>query len=112
MLCHSTSAFQVTRLSDLHHLDLSSNCLATIPEDLSQLSCLTHLDLSNNSRVVLPHTLGRLSALVQLNLNWVWSDLSALWEGSPGLFSLEVLSVVGNGVASLPASVGGFKRLR
>jgi Leucine-rich repeat (LRR) protein len=103
---------QMTLLKDLRHLDLSSNCLATIPDDISLLTSLTLLDLSNNSRVVLPRTLGRLGSLVQLNLNWVWTDLTALWEGSPGLSHLEGLSVVGNGVATLPACVGGFRRLR
>ena len=55
--------------------------------------------------------LSRLSGLVQLNLSWIWSDLGVIWEGSAGLKSLEVLNLVGNGVADLPDSVGGFKAL-
>jgi Leucine-rich repeat (LRR) protein len=82
---------QLTLLTSLAHLDISSNCLSVIPDDIATLApSLTFLDVSNNSRVVLPEALGSLSKLVQLNISWVWSDLSALWEGAAGLSSLQV----------------------
>jgi hypothetical protein len=82
---------QLTLLTSLSHLDVSSNCLSTIPDSISLLAGrLTFLDVSNNSRVQLPASLGCLSKLVQLNISWVWSDLGVLWEGATGLSSLQV----------------------
>jgi hypothetical protein len=84
-------SLQLTQLSRLAHLDLSSNCLSIIPDDIAVLApSLTFLDVSNNSRVQLPASLGRLSKLVQLNISWIWSDLGALWEAATGLSSLQV----------------------
>lgn len=103
---------QLTRLSGLVHLDVSSNCLSLLPESLAVLSGLTFLDASNNSRVALPRGLSALGRLAQLNLSWVWSDLSLLWEAAPGLSSLGALNVVGNGLTELPPSVGRFRALR
>lgn len=103
---------QVTQLSSLQYLDLSSNCMSMLPDDLANLQALTFLDVSNNSRVVLPASLSRLTNLAQLNLSWIWSDLTVIWEGSAGFSSLRGLNVVGNGVSELPASIGGFKALR
>jgi len=81
----------LTQLSNLAHLDVSSNCLSLIPDNITLLApSLTFLDMSNNSRVGLPTSLGSLSKLVQLNISWVWSDLGVLWEGAAGLSSLQV----------------------
>lgn len=85
--------------------------MSVLPEEISALQSLTYLDVSNNSRVALPNGLSRLTKLVQLNLSWIWSDLTVLWEGSAGFSSLQALNVVGNGVAQLPPSIGGFKAL-
>jgi Leucine-rich repeat (LRR) protein len=41
---------QITRLRRLRHLDVSSNCLTSLPAELP--AGITHLDASNNSRVV------------------------------------------------------------
>lgn len=47
------SVLQLTQLSCLAHLDLSSNCLSIIPDDIAVLApSLTFLDVSNNSRCV------------------------------------------------------------
>jgi hypothetical protein len=79
------------QLGHLAHLDVSSNCLSVIPDDITALApSLTFLDISNNSRVGLPSTLGALSSLVHLNISWIWSDLGVLWAGATGLSSLQV----------------------
>lgn len=84
---------QVTSLPRLASLDVSSNCLSVIPEELAALAgSLTNLDISNNSRVALPASLGRLRRLQHLNISWVWSDLGALWAGAAGLEQLKVRS--------------------
>ncbi len=101
---------QITKLRQLSHLDVSSNCLTALPDDLPP--GLTHLDASNNSRVVLPESLSRLGALRALNLNWVWSDLRPVFAAGRGLTALRALRAIGNGITELPEGIGEFKTLR
>mmetsp|Transcript_20195 Transcript_20195/g.23113 ORF Transcript_20195/g.23113 Transcript_20195/m.23113 type:complete len:310 (+) Transcript_20195:136-1065(+) len=56
------------QLKLLEKLDLSSNNVATVPENIANLPALNELNLDNNVIVSLPSTIGKLSKLKVLSL--------------------------------------------
>ena len=54
----------VFTLPALEHLDLSSNLLASVPEDAPTLSSLRTLDLQGNSITELPASIGGITTVL------------------------------------------------
>ena len=101
----------IARLPRLLSLDASSNCLEALPAALP--AALTRLDVSNNARVALEEAcFRRLPRLRELAACWTWADLAPVFAAADALAELRVLRAVGNGLAALPAAVGGLTALR
>uniref|UniRef100_A0A0K0DIL8 LRRCT domain-containing protein n=1 Tax=Angiostrongylus cantonensis TaxID=6313 RepID=A0A0K0DIL8_ANGCA len=72
----------LSRLSSLTFLDLSSNCLSTFPASLAQLANLERLNMSSNCIQTVPSNVKFMKRLRSLNLenNWISTLPSQLAE--------------------------------
>ena len=124
----------LSRLTQLHLLNLSGHGLAGLPESIDQLTQLESLDLSGNNLIGLPECLGQLMRLRSLDLasNYKLSkipeqirplsqltslhlshlNLNALPEWLSGFTRLESLDLSINGLQELPAWLTKFKSLK
>ncbi|XP_009861397.2 leucine-rich repeat-containing protein 40-like [Ciona intestinalis] len=89
---------------ELTKLNLSSNLLCTVPEDLQNFEFLKFLDIHDNKLQTLPNALGNLSALEHLNLSH--NQLSVIQTSFNGLANLRVLLLQHNQLRELPSSLG------
>lgn len=98
-------------MAGLELLDLRDNTIAAVPlgffSDLPSLRCV---DLSSNRLTALPDDVGRLSQLQALVLHH--NGLTALPAALFALTALTRLDVAHNLLASLPRAVGGLEGLR
>ncbi|ESW08163.1 hypothetical protein PHAVU_009G023800 [Phaseolus vulgaris] len=104
--------FTLGNLTNLTSLYLSDNNLnGNVPESLGQLSVLSVLDLSRNSLTgSIPTSfafLGNLSSL-DMSANFLFGPIP---PGIGSLSRLQYLNLSNNGLASLPAQLGGLTSL-
>nr|XP_023023316.1 leucine-rich repeat protein 1-like [Leptinotarsa decemlineata] len=126
----------IFHLTKLRVLDLSSNCIEFVPEELNILpnlkelnlsanrlhkatfrqwswmrgnlaKSLVLLNLSHNELVVLPNQIRKLHQLQTLNLNY--NSLQALPTSLGSMSNLKIFSASNNSIKSLP---GSLKKLR
>ena len=64
----------ISRLSNLLHLDLSGNKLRSLPAEMGDMLQLRDLRLNNNSLRMLPYELGRLFQLQNLGVTGQLDD--------------------------------------
>ncbi len=97
-------------LTDLEHLDLSGNQLASLPPNIGALTHLSRLLLDDNQLGALPDSLGALA-----NLRWLAVDgnaLTALPTTIGNLTNLERLDARRNRFATVPDGVLFLYNLR
>lgn len=113
-------------------LDLSSNVLKSIPEDLGMFEDLTTLNLQDNNLAMLPSEIGRLTRLTKLNisrnkltdlpgafykltelqnLNLSYNSLEMIAPDIGDLVMLQALDLSHNCINSLPPGIGFVVRL-
>lgn len=96
-------------LISLKILDVHSNLLQSIPQDIGYLKHLQILNLENNRLKSLPNSLGMLISLQQLNLK---SNLfSSLPEPVTHLFNLRMLDISKNKITNLPKELASLRAL-
>jgi len=81
-------------------VNLSSNRILKIPDDIYRLMKCTHLNLTQNRISTMPESLGRMSSLTKLNIN-----ANRIEEIHPGLAmcsTLKDLRLSGNRIRMLP----------
>jgi len=123
---------ELGELTQLSHLDLSSNQLQTLPDvvftlpnltkltvtgnellelspQIAQLTQLQELDLSNNSLTELPAEIGMLQNLRQLSV--LDNQLTTLPPEIGQLDALHVLNVGNNQITHLPPEIGDMDSL-
>ena len=89
----------LSTLTSLQKLDLSSNWLTDLPESLSNLTSLQELNISHNRMISLPENLSDLTSLQELNAS---SNLLKSLPHLATLTSLQKLDVSHNQLKSLP----------
>eukprot|EP01116_Phalansterium_solitarium_P005094 TRINITY_DN1640_c0_g1_i2.p1 TRINITY_DN1640_c0_g1~~TRINITY_DN1640_c0_g1_i2.p1 ORF type:complete len:575 (+),score=150.26 TRINITY_DN1640_c0_g1_i2:154-1878(+) len=118
-------------LGALEQLNLSSNQLQRLPEEMAQLIALHSLDISRNSIELLDGSVSKLRALLKLNagynaLSQLPDELALLrlselnmrnnqltrFPPVTGMESLQVLDVSGNQISSIPNEVAQLKSLK
>lgn len=91
----------------IHHMNVSSNEISALPDNIGQLACLTSLDLSHNSLTGLPQSFGGLKYLRTLNL--AYNRLATLPEFLFGAAqALANLNVSNNVLETLPDDFNKF----
>ncbi|XP_045582047.2 leucine-rich repeat-containing protein 40 [Procambarus clarkii] len=100
---------KINNLLSLQVLDLSDNCLTTLPSTFGDLTCLHRLNLSHNRLEELPAGVFLLSDLRSLQLDH--NNLKILSEDLGNLNVLEYLDVSHNSLTELPLSIGYLQRL-
>lgn len=97
------------KASNVVRLDLSSNSLKELPEELCLLNKLEELYVTNNALSTLPKHLKSLQGLKVLNLSGnAFSDLP---QSISEVTSLETLHVGGNRIGELPVAISLLQRL-
>ncbi|KAE9421141.1 hypothetical protein Angca_008075, partial [Angiostrongylus cantonensis] len=93
----------LSRLSSLTFLDLSSNCLSTFPASLAQLANLERLNMSSNCIQTVPSNVKFMKRLRSLNLenNWISTLPSQLAECE----NLKCLNLKFNRIKQIPEDV-------
>eukprot|EP00615_Pteridomonas_danica_P009239 CAMPEP_0114344122 /NCGR_PEP_ID=MMETSP0101-20121206/11170_1 /TAXON_ID=38822 ORGANISM="Pteridomonas danica, Strain PT" /NCGR_SAMPLE_ID=MMETSP0101 /ASSEMBLY_ACC=CAM_ASM_000211 /LENGTH=199 /DNA_ID=CAMNT_0001479287 /DNA_START=75 /DNA_END=674 /DNA_ORIENTATION=+ len=94
---------------DLEYLNLASNRLQYIPENISSLTKLRTLLVQNNELVELPDGVGRLPLLLELRIET--NLLEALPESMGRLSLLKVLTLSNNRLSVLPGSMVAMRSL-
>uniref|UniRef100_A0A0N5AV00 Leucine-rich repeat-containing protein 40 n=1 Tax=Syphacia muris TaxID=451379 RepID=A0A0N5AV00_9BILA len=93
--------FEVTEI--LRNLDLSQNCIRSLPSTIGTFVNLKQLHLSNNELSALPDDIGLLKKLEVLSLDN--NELSTLPDGFVGLSSLAILKLSHNKFVDFPKVV-------
>ncbi|KAL3289263.1 hypothetical protein HHI36_003693 [Cryptolaemus montrouzieri] len=106
----------ILRLTKLRDLNLSENCLTTLPSEFSQMSNLQSLDISNNefhksSRKNWDWLGGNLSKTLQ-SLILSNNELSFLPEHLIKLQNLNLLNVNHNRLENIPNGIGRLIKLK
>lgn len=96
-------------LTDLEFINLSSNKLQYLPENVSSLTHLRTFLLQNNELSELPSGLGRLPLLTELRLDG--NMLATLPDTVPRLASCKVLTLSENRLVELPTALASMKQL-
>ncbi|XP_024541516.1 LRR repeats and ubiquitin-like domain-containing protein At2g30105 [Selaginella moellendorffii] len=101
--CLTSLPCEIQGLSSLRLLNVSRNKLTTLPDDIGMLSRLERLNLSNNSLREIPSSIGHCSALTNINLS---SNFLTLVPPSIGeLRKLKSLLLANNALKEFPASI-------
>ncbi|XP_071948893.1 uncharacterized protein [Antedon mediterranea] len=85
---------QMKDLCNLRVIDLHSNDIRELPDDITQLICLQVMNLQDNKIKLLPKEIGKLKSLQTLNLKG--NQLQGLPGSVREMKSLRMLDVVGN----------------
>jgi len=101
---------EISNLTQLQTLDLSSNQLMTLPDSLIQLPKLHSLSVVDNQLMTLPEWLGELTQLQFLNLSS--NQLTVLPESIGQLTQLQSLILIDNNLTGIPESLGQLTRLQ
>lgn len=100
---------ELRRLRDLRELSVTECGLTVVPEWLDELTALEHVDISYNPIASLP-PLPSLTSLRMLGLSELaLSEFPAALRGLP---RLEVLTLAGTSITSLPRWIGELRALR
>ncbi|XP_053645122.1 leucine-rich repeat-containing protein 40 isoform X1 [Cherax quadricarinatus] len=105
----SSISQKISNLLSLQVLDLSDNCLTTLPSTFGELTCLHRLNLSHNRLEELPAGVFLLPDLRSLQLDH--NNLKTLSEDLGNLTVLEYLDVSHNSLTELPLSIGYLQKL-
>ncbi|XP_066963781.1 LOW QUALITY PROTEIN: leucine-rich repeat-containing protein 40-like [Macrobrachium rosenbergii] len=105
----TTIAPKINNLMSLQILDLSDNCLSSLPSTMGDLTCLQRLNLSHNKLEEVPASLFMLPDLRSLQLDH--NKLNGLPDDMGNLNVLEYLDVSNNDLTELPLSIGYLQRL-
>lgn len=97
-------------LSNLISLNLSSNNLTILPEELCELMKLKELFLLGNRLLTLPANFGRLAELTDIHLND--NSLSCLTPSFKELAKLRVLNLSVNKFVSIPREITELPELK
>ncbi|XP_006154144.1 E3 ubiquitin-protein ligase LRSAM1 isoform X1 [Tupaia chinensis] len=96
-------------LATIKVLDLHSNQLSTLPDDIGQLTALQVLNVERNQLTYLPHSIGNLTQLQTLNVKG--NRLKELPDSLGELRSLRTLDVSENEVRRLPQMLAHVRTL-
>ena len=94
---------EITKLTNLTSLDLSSNQLTSVPPEITKLTNLTSLDLSGNQLTSLPPEITKLTNLTSLDLSG--NQLTSLPPEITKLTNLTSLDLSDNQLTSLPPEI-------
>ncbi|HEY0074321.1 MAG TPA: COR domain-containing protein [Abditibacteriaceae bacterium] len=99
----------IGQLTQLRYLYLNSNNLHVLPNSISKLLCLERLVLGGNQLKILPQFIGRLP---QLRMLYLWGNgLKDLPEAIGKNPQLELLSLESNQITKLPETIGRLSKL-
>ena len=101
--------WQLTNLTELELLRLSSNDLTSLLPEIGQLNNLTELDLGWNDLTSLPPEIGQLTNLTELDLSY--NELTSLPTEITQLNNLTTLDLEDNQLTSLPTEIGQLTKL-
>lgn len=94
----------------LRKLDLSGNCLTSLPSQIGSLSKLESLRLNDNELKSLPKEIGNLRALI--NFECAYNALESLPDSICKMRALMSLNLSCNRLESLPNDLHGLKNLK
>lgn len=100
----------IAKLSNLQQLDLSSNELGELPNELAQLRQLNTLEATNNRLTVLPAIIGQLVNLQILDLSN--NQIGEALTGLAHLPRLQRLNLSKNQITTLPADLSAWQYLQ
>ncbi|KAG8438035.1 hypothetical protein GDO86_008643 [Hymenochirus boettgeri] len=98
----------VSKISQLCHLDLSFNSLRELPVCVTSLPCLRNLLLCFNQIRILPNIISNLKKLEELSL--MSNHLTEIPENIGQLWNLKELNLSENQLVSLPEEIGGLQQ--
>ncbi|WP_034058880.1 COR domain-containing protein [Lacinutrix jangbogonensis] len=90
-------------LVNLKHLNLSSNSIENLPDDINNLKSIRHLDLSYNNITDLPEEICELTELRYLNLTG--NNIITLPKSFAKLKKLQDLNLSGNPIGDVPVEI-------
>ncbi|KFB52891.1 AGAP006993-PA-like protein [Anopheles sinensis] len=100
----------IQNLADLTVLNLQDNALTSLPEGIGALTKLTKLTISRNKLSELPESLFRLKELKFLNLSH--NEFPEVHPNISDLIMLESLDISFNSINALPGGIGFLVRLQ
>ena len=100
---------EITNLTNLTALDLSSNEVTELPPEITNLTNLTALDLSSNEMTELPLEITKLKNLTTLNLSF--NELTELPPEITNLTNLTTLDLDYNELTELPLEITNLTNL-
>ncbi|XP_062557364.1 leucine-rich repeat-containing protein 40 isoform X1 [Armigeres subalbatus] len=100
----------VKNLADLTVLNLQDNALISLPDGIGCLTKLTKINISRNKLTELPDSFFELKELKVLNL--AHNDFTEIHSNVSDLIMLEVLDISFNSLNSLPGGIGFLVRLQ
>uniref|UniRef100_A0A182Y318 Disease resistance R13L4/SHOC-2-like LRR domain-containing protein n=1 Tax=Anopheles stephensi TaxID=30069 RepID=A0A182Y318_ANOST len=106
----TTISENIQNLADLTVLNLQDNALTSLPSGIGALTKLTKLTVSRNKLTELPDSFFQLKELKHLNLSH--NEFPELNPNISDLIMLEVLDVSFNSINALPGGVGFLVRLQ
>ncbi|CAG5127393.1 unnamed protein product [Candidula unifasciata] len=104
---------QISALQELRLLDMSCNCLSSVPETLCQLTNLHTLNLAQNKLTTFPVSLINSSiSKCLVNLDLKNNEITSIPADIVKLKSLHSLNISHNQLRHIPESLGFMKTLR
>ena len=100
---------QQAGVPNLHELDLRSNALTTLPDELAELRTLKSVKLNYNKLETIPEVLTKLPRLTNLELGG--NALTAVDETVSRLPAIKELDLSGNQISTVHASIAGQETL-
>lgn len=101
---------EIGNLNKLRALRMIDNELTALPVGIGNLSAMEYLVFHNNDLTQIPPTIGNLTELIELDLTF--NDLNAIPEEIGTLTKLKSLSVYGSrNLASIPIEIGNLTEL-